>query len=44
MAENSRVYQEFATEKGPYAGIWIVVMILFIASNWLIQIILCDIY
>ena len=30
MAENSRVYQEFATEKGPYAGIWIVVMILLL--------------
>jgi hypothetical protein len=30
MAENSGVYQEFATEKGPYAGIWIVVMILLL--------------
>ncbi len=30
MAENNEVYREFATDKGPYAGIWVVVLILLL--------------
>lgn len=30
MAENNEVFKEFATDKGPYAGIWVIVLILLL--------------
>lgn len=30
MSKDNQVYQEFASDKGPYAGIWVIVLILLL--------------